>query len=181
MKYGDATMGQTEAVINRMGGFENWLRFAGGQGKIVFDTILAFLRTQLITSFVAVTTSEEYFSDAGVKSMGENFKAQFLGLEVGSTDEVELAVCRLERNSLDAPILTELGDKAEINVSQFKAFLAGNRGSSEWFVFYLRGKDGSLWAVGARWYGDLDGWLVEAFSVGDRSPWNAGSQVVSRN
>ena len=149
-KYSDLTVGQSEACINRMGGWDNFLRFIGGQGKVVFETILTLLRTVRIAAQPAVTTSEDYFKEAGVVVMWDNFKAQFLGLEVPATDEVELAVRKLEEGSLDAPILAELGEKAETSVSQFKAFLAENRKSQEWFIFYLRGKDGNLWAVHAR-------------------------------
>lgn len=180
-KYNDLTTGQSEACINRMGGWGNFLRFIGGQGKIVFDTILTLLRTVRIPAQPAVITSEEYFKEAGVVVMRDNFKTQFLGLEVPATNETELAVCKLEKTSLDAPILAELGDRAEISVNQFRAFLAENRESTEWFIFYLRGKDGSLWAVGAYWLAVSDGLSVDAYSVGNPNRWYAGNRVVSRN
>ena len=180
-KYNDLTTGQSEACINRMGGWDNFLRYIGGQGKVVFDTILTLIHTITIPAQSAVTTSKEYFEEAGVKLMGSNFEAQFYGLEVETTNEVELAVRKLEQDSLDAPILTELGDKSEISVSQFRTFLATNRESKEWFIFYLRGKDGNLWAVGARWYSARRGWDVRAYSVGYSYGWYAGCRVVSRN
>ncbi|MBI2086978.1 MAG: hypothetical protein HYT69_02300 [Candidatus Zambryskibacteria bacterium] len=127
-KYPDVTSGQTEACINRMGGWDNFLRFIGGQGKIVFETILTLLRTVKVAAEPAVTTSKEYFAEAGVKLTGSNFENQFYSLEVTATEEVELAVCKLEEASLDAPIMAELGDKAETSASQFRAFLAANRG-----------------------------------------------------
>jgi len=180
-KYSNVTAGQTEACINRMGGWENFLRFIGGQGRIVFETILTLIRTVVVFSKPAVTTSKEYFKEAGVRWMGKNFETQFLGLEVEATEEVELAVRKLEQASLDAPILAELGGKAELTVSQFQTFLAANRGSSEWFVFYLKGKDGNLWAVDALWSADDVGWSVNANSVGSPRRWDADRQVVSRN
>src|SRR3989344_3580276 len=180
-KYSDLTVGQSEACINRMGGWDNFLRFIGGQGKVVFETILTLLRTVRIAAQPAVTTSEDYFKEAGVVVMWDNFKAQFLGLEVPATDEVELAVRKLEEGPLDAPLLAELGEKAETSVSQFKAFLAENRKSQEWFIFYLRGKDGNLWAVYAYWYSDYGGWHVNADEVTNPDRWFAGHQVVSRN
>ena len=180
-KYSNVTAGQTEACINRMGGWENFLRFIGGQGRIVFETILTLIRTVVVFSKPAVTTSKEYFKEAGVRWMGKNFETQFLGLEVEATEEVELAVRKLEQASLDAPILVELGGKAELTVSQFQTFLAANRGSSEWFVFYLKGKDGNLWAVYAYWYSDYGGWHVNADEVTNPDRWFAGHQVVSRN
>ena len=180
-KYSDLTVGQSEACINRMGGWDNFLRFIGGQGRVVFETILTLLRTVRVAAQPAVVTSEDYFKEAGVAVMWDNFKAQFLGLEVPAIDEVELAVRKLEEGSLDAPILTELGEKAETSVSQFKAFLAVNCKSQEWFIFYLRGKDGKLWAVSAYWYADYGGWYVYANRVDYPGRWIAGNQVVSRN
>jgi len=178
-KYNDLTVGQSEACINRMGGWDNFLRFIGGQGKVVFETIFTFLRTVRIAAQPAVTTSKEYFEGAGVKWTGSNLESQFYGLEVLAVGESRLAVHILEQNSLDAPIMAELGNKAEISVSQFRAFLDGNRGSSEWFIFYLRGKDGNLWAVGAGWDGG-GGWSVGAHSVERPGRWGAGGRVLSQ-
>ena len=180
-KYNDLTVGQSEACINRMGGWDNFLRFIGGQGKVVFETILTLVRTVRIGAQSTVTTSKEYFAEAGVVITGSNFENQFYGFEVAATDEIDLAVRKLEKASLDAPILAELGDKAETSPSQFHAFLAANRESSEWFIFYLRGKDGNLWAVRARWRAGRGGWGVDASSVADPGGWGAGGQVLSRN
>lgn len=153
--------------------FKLWL-------KKVSTRLLVLLRTVPISAQSAVTTSEEYFEGAGVKFMGSNFRAQFLGLEVGATSSVELKVQELTVASKDIPILYELGDQAENSVSQFRAFLAENRNSSEWFIFYLRGKDGNLWAVGAFWHSVHRGWRVRANSVTRRFGWLVGGRVVSQ-
>ncbi|MCR4279580.1 MAG: hypothetical protein NUV78_02465 [Candidatus Zambryskibacteria bacterium] len=179
-KYNDLTTGQSEACINRMGGWDNFLRFIGGEGKIVFETILTLLRTVRITAQPTTITSKEYFAEAGVVSAGSNFETQFYGLEVAAVAAGELAVRKLTKDSLDAPILAELGDKAETSVSQFRAFLDANRGSSEWFIFYLRGNDGNLWAVSADWNAGDGGWRVGARSVAAPIWWDAGRQVLSQ-
>lgn len=150
-----------------------------GRAEIVVKSILTLLRTVRIAAQPAITTSEKYFKKAGVVWMGDNFKAQFLGLEVPAAEEAELAVHRLGEVSLDAPIRAELGNKTEISVSQFRAFLAGERGRSKWFVCYLRGKDGNPWAVFAYWYSSYREWDVDAYSVGDPDVWVAGCQVLS--
>ena len=152
-----------------------------GRAKVVVSSILTLLRTARIVAQPAVTTSKKYFEEAGVKLVGSNFEAQFYDLEVPATGEAELAVRKLEQNSLDAPILTELGEKAEISVSQFRAFLLANHGSSEVFIAYLRGNDGNLWAVRASWYAGYGGWSVFANSVARPFRWFAGHQVLSRN
>jgi|SRR3989344_2009881 len=182
-KYNDMTVGQSEACINRMGGWDNFLRFIGGQGKIVFDTILTSLRTVRIAALPAGTISKKYFEEAGVRFMGSNFENQFYGLEVPSVEETELAVRKLKRDSLDVAILAELGDKADISMSQFRAFLAANYESREYFIFYIR-KDGNFWAMHARWHFGHRGWHVGTDSVESpefpcRCP--AGRWVVSRD
>ena len=161
--------------------FAHILPVLRGWAKVVVDSILTFLRAVRIAAQPAAKTSKEYFSEAGVRWMGDNFKAQFMGLEVAAVGKAELAVRKLEQDSLDAPILAELGDKAEISVSQFRAFLAENRESPEWFIFYLRGKDGNLWAVRAHWSAAYGGWFVDAASVECPARWYAGSQILSRN
>ena len=150
------------------------------RAEVVIKSILILLRTVRIVAQPAVTTSEEYFKEAGVVWMGDSYKAQFLGLEVGATEESELAVRKLEEVSPDTPILAELGDKAEISVSQFRAFLAENRESREWFVFYLKGRDGELWAVYSFWDVGDGGWSVLASSVACPNGWDAGDRVVSQ-
>lgn len=161
--------------------FASILPVLRGRAKVVVNSILTFLRTVKAAGHVATTTSEEYFAEAGVKLTGSNFENQFYGLEVAATSEAELAVRKLKEDSHDAPIMAELGDKAEISVAHFADFLASHRGSKEWFIFYLRGKDGNPWAVDAGWFAAFDGWYVDARSVKSLDGWSAGHQVVSRN
>jgi hypothetical protein len=181
-KYPDVTAGQTEACINRVGGWNNFLRFIGGSGRIVFETILTVVREVALGVQSAVTTSAEYFKDAGVVWTNNNFDNQFVGLKVPAAPSTDFIVRKLEQNSLDAPIIAELGGEknAEISVSHFKDFLQKNRKSTEWFIFYLNGKDRNLWAVDVYWLSDDGGWNVNANSVSDPSEWYAGSRVVSR-
>jgi len=154
--------------------FKLWL-------KKVEKKLLTHICTLHIPAQPASTTSKEYFEEAGVRYFWSNFESQFFGLEVEATGPIELAISKLNKDSFDGPVLTELGDMAEISVSQFREFLATNRKSPEWFIFYLRGRDGNLWAVIADWYSDNDGWDVRAGSVEDPSRWRAGDHVVSRN
>ena len=208
MKYGSATMGQVEAVINRMGGFDNWLRFAGGQGKVVFEALLAFVHTITIGAQSAATTSKEYFREAGIdmRLVNHNFAEHFVGIEVPATEAVELRVSKLKEPALDnAQIIAELSGKAEISVSQFKAFLSMHRSSDENFrqeseldfLFYvsLRQDRISTYSVRASWHWNqrpeprwpdervkLTGnWRIDAeYVLSLRSGCRAGVQVVSR-
>ena len=167
--------------INDPKGLQKFLSGLVPAVEEAIKSILTLLRTVKMLAHDALITSKEYFEGAGVKSMGGNFQTQFLGLELSAVGETELAVHKLEENSLDAPIMAERGDKTETSVSQFRTFLHSNRNSSEYFIFYLRGKDGNLWAVYAHWYSDLGGWHVRANSVADPYRWDAGDQVVCRN
>gem|GEM_PF-1623539 len=182
-KYPDVTAGQTEACINRMGGWHNFLRFIGGQGKIVFDPnpLLTLLRTVEIPAQPKLTTSGDYFEEAGMKWMGDNFQAQFFGLEVSATEPSNIKVSKLEKDSLDVEILANLGDEAEISIQEFKTFLATNRESSGVFIFYLRGNDGNLWAVRAGWSVISQSWSVGASPATDTGRWDADHRLVSRN
>ena len=112
--------------------------------------------------------------------MGSNFKTQFLDVEILPIQERKLAVRKLEKNSLDSPILNKLGSKAKISISQFHAFLKDNRESKEWFIFYLEGKNGKLWAVSAYWDFFGVGWCVGADPVSNTDGWYTGCQVVSQ-
>lgn len=150
------------------------------RAEVVVKSILTLMRTVRIAAQPALTASEEYFKEAGVVWTGSNFQAQFLGLEVPATEEAELDVRKLEEDSFNEPILEVLGDKAEISPSQLRAFLAANRESPEWFVFYLHGKDGNLWAVRALWGGAEGGWRVGADSVDGPRRRDVGDRVVSR-
>lgn len=176
--------GATNADLKALckdGMFDAILPVLRGRAKVVVNSILTFLRAVQISAQAATTTSKEYFEEARVAWISDNFQNQFLGLEVAESPEADLVVSRLEEDTLDVPILAELGDKAEISPSQFRAFLAANRGSTEYFIFYLRGKNGELWAVRARWHAGYGGWRVSAHSVSRPDGWYTGSLVLSRN
>jgi len=138
-----------------------------------------FLRTVRIAAQPAVTISKQYFKGAGVVWANNIFQAEFYSLEVPTTEEIEIAVHRLKKSLFDAPILAELGDKAKISVSQFRTFLAANRESLEWFIFYLSGRNGKR-AVYAYWSVNCGGWRVGARSVTRPDEWRQGYRVVSQ-
>lgn len=141
--------------------------------------IKTLLHTWTSPAQPTITTSESYFEGAGVVLMRDSFKAQFIDLEVLASQARGLSVDKLVENSPDALILLQLGDKAEIPVSQFNDFLSKHRESTERFVFYLRGKDGNLRSVSASWSARRLGWVVYATPVELDSPWDAGIRIVS--
>ncbi len=150
------------------------------QAEVVMRKILTFVHKVRIDAQPSVTTSRSYFKEAGVSWMSPSFRAQFLGLEILSTEEVELSVHKLEVKSVHSSIIEELGgkEKAEISVSQFKAFLADNRESSGWFIAYLRDGDGKLWAVNAYRSVFAYGWSIEACLVDGPHKWDPHNRYV---
>ena len=120
--------------------------------------------------------------------IGDNFKANFLGLSEGACESADLKTHKLLQSSLDAPIITELADKCEITLGQFFALLSkqgkGESGpllTNGWAnIAYIRDDEGNLWAVYAHWSAGRSGWNVEASSVEYPSGWDDGYQVMSR-
>jgi len=141
--------------------------------------LLTFIRNFSVSAHPPVTTSQKFWEDCGVKWMSKDFKTQFVGLVVEAVDAGVLSISKLEKNSLDTPILSEFGVNAETTVLNFAELLNQNRGSDEFFIGYLRGHDGNPWAVSASWYTGDDVWYAHAFSVTHPIEWSAGGQVVS--
>lgn len=159
------------------------LPFLRGHAEIVVKSPLSFIRTFTAEALPQVTTTKSYFLEAGVVWMGGNFISQFIDLEVLATDARELSVDKIEESSFDVTILSQLGKKAGITVSQFRDFLSMHQETAGWFVFYLTGNNGNLWVVDAHWLPEYLGWLVNAYSIERRDErrdsWGAGYQVVS--
>ena len=85
----------------------------------------------------------------GVIWMNATFKFKFMNMYVRSVQTNTLVVSKLKNTSVDnSLILAELGDKAEIVITQFLEFLYQNQ-SNEVFVAYCRGFDHKISAVHA--------------------------------
>jgi hypothetical protein len=142
--------------------------------------VLSFVRHFSVSAQPAVTTSIKFWEDCGVKWMQEAFQDNFLNLEVDPVNAVQLSVSKLERGSLDAQILKELDEKAEISVSHYREFLNQNRGTREVLITYLKGIDKNLWAVSAHWEIGQGGFSVAAHFVTDTEGCYAGNMILSR-
>ncbi|MBI4067919.1 hypothetical protein HY413_00740 [Candidatus Kaiserbacteria bacterium] len=125
-----------------------------------------------------VNTSED--AHVRISYLGDNFKKTMLSKTERDVNETELRLSKLKQASLDAPIITELGDRAEISLVAFYETLAHKQVARDytWVIGYIRDVSGVLWAVGAYWYGD--GWRVSAGSVWGPDRWYAGGGFVSR-
>jgi len=188
-KYADVTAGQTEACINRMGGWDNFLRFIGGSGKLVFDSIL-----ELITSEIKVSAREKFVvadhfkkGNAGIYFLSDNFKARFGGL-VENASATILSSRKLTQSSVDEPIRAELGKNHETFLSWLFEKLEQQADGREGDllvngyanIWYVLDASGVVRAVLAYWSAGR-GWDVDANGVSNPRAWGDGDRVFSRN
>ncbi len=105
------------------------------------------------------------------------------------SDEVSLRYHTLNRNSVDGPIIEQLGGeaKAETTIAEIAALMTkqGNHENDALLtngyanIFYVRDVSGVLRAVSVLWNGGS--WYVNTFSVEDPYGWCAGNRVFSRD
>jgi len=178
-------------------------KLLGGNGEQWFAALKRFLRKEnpwpkllkRLTTF-KVPGAEQFVvadhfrvgNDKGVKIawIGANFNSCFGKKIEKVVQAAELTVQGLGEASLDAPILAELGERAETSLAHLWALLLqqpkGEAGTllTNGFanIFYVRDDEGTLWTVSAHWSGG--GWDVSADSVERPNEWDAGRQVISR-
>ncbi|MFA6278757.1 MAG: hypothetical protein WCS97_01940 [Candidatus Paceibacterota bacterium] len=190
------TAGQLNAIVKKLGGEEMALRFLRDELTVsepIAKKLLNFVTTtnvSEVTSFIVKDKFREGKTTDGVKIawLGSNFKENFLGKTERGIASATLRIQKLTKDSLDAPILTELGDTAETTLAQLWELMklqgSGQEGKllvNGWAnIVYIRDKNENLWAVYARWSSGSDGWVVGAYSVESPGRWGADFQVVSR-
>lgn len=179
-----------DAIINRP---KAEVELKSQAKTIILSEIIATVNIPATTEkFIAkdnfkVDTSRK--ATVKISYLGDYFKAWFLGKVEEPFLGGILYGRKLEKNSVDGPILSELGgaDIAEITLTELYAAMAaqpnGKSGSlltNGWAnVFYIKDVNGTLRTVRVRW---LDGgWYVSAASVEIPSECNAGRQVFFRN
>jgi hypothetical protein len=183
------TAGQLNALVKIVGP-DNVPGILDGTLKFVVKQPDLLKRITTIT-FPAVQrfVAKDCLKSANVGWTGDNFDKLFLDKVEENVPEAKLAVSRLERASLDAPILTELGDKAETSLAyMFDLLKKQTKGEDGTLltngyanIAYICDKNGKLWSVRARWCSDYGCWDVEAYSVVSPYRWRAGRQVLSRD
>lgn len=125
-------------------------------------------------------------SEVQIYWLGTSFKKHFGRKVERACEAVEIRVHTLKAPSLDAPIITELGEKREISLGQFFALLKkqgkGQKGAlltnGYANIAYVRDDEGVLRAVRAYWDAGY-GWHVEAYALGHPGRWDS-AQVLSR-
>lgn len=146
-------------------------------------TRVATVQVEAVERFVFSKHKEA----ANIGYMGHNFKNHFGDLMEENVPAATIAVSRLEKDSVDRPILNQLGDKAEIKLAHFVTLLKRQSQGEEddvlltdgsWNVAYIRDARGEPWAVYALWLSRY--WQVDARLVGGGpGPWRAGRQILS--
>ena len=148
---------------------------------------------RLVHADVSVDATQRFVANdrLGAANIGwtnDAFKRLFLNKVEANVPAAKLSVHCLEEDSLDSPILAELGDKAEIFLAYFFQLLekqskgqAGRLLTNGYAnIAYIRDAEGILWAVDASWDVGDRYWSVDASSVGSPGGWFRGYQVISQ-
>jgi len=153
--------------------------------------LLSCFATQTVDGALRFVCDEATLKAANVGCMGENFKRIFLNKVEENIPDANLVASQLKKASLDAPILTDLGEKAETSLvymfdlikeqaNSYPSILLTNSSAN---VFYIRDNDRNLWAVsvaGSQGPGVLF-WRIEASSLGNQQRWPAHCRFFSRD
>src|SRR3989339_40601 len=191
-KYDGWTYGETEALLNIIGGADVARKVLRGESKL---TVVEIVPQPLLTLAGTVKVQpvnklgvNEFFnennSSVRISYVGDNFKEWFYGKEEEqpNANETVLRYHTLNRRSVDGPIIKELGgeDKVKVTLSHVAALMLeqsnGERGAlltnSYADIFYVHDV-----AVIVSW--DGIGWSVDADSVEGPDEWRADSRVFS--
>ena len=170
------------------------------RAKTAAQAVVSVL-SSIIATFTVSATTEKFIAkdkfkvDTGKKAkvkisyLGDNFKEWFLGKIEDPFSGSTVYGRKLEKNSVDGPILAELGgnEAAETTLTEVYAAMEaqpngedGNLLNNGWAnIFYIKDVNGALRAVHVDWVDG--GWDVLANSVEDPAEWNADDRVFSRN
>jgi len=197
----DYTVGQLNAMVKKL------IEQVGKkgpdlllQGKLKIEAVKESILNWLDITTTSATTEKFVAKDKFIKDSKEikfygfygSFEEDFLvgnGKTEEPLSEQELRYGNLTKNSVDSPIIEELGGeaKAETTLTELHNLLRkqGNGEEGDLLtsgysnIFYTRNTNGVLRAVNVYWGGG--GWNVIAYSVEDPYGWDAGDRVFSRN
>jgi hypothetical protein len=181
------------AKVNR----EDFRRILGLKPLIpVPESLIEFIENvEVLATTEKFIAKEKFIKDVSRKAkvkisyIGDNFVNNFLGKTEKPFNGSKLRCGKLRKNSVDNPIITELGGEQEVETTLAEMFSLmekqtnGEEGilltSGYANIFYICDSAGVLWAVGCGW--GCDGWGLGARSIGRPHYWRAGSRVFSRN
>lgn len=200
MKYNELTLGQIEAIVNKLGGIEGAKAFLQGTVEIVVKPIIKPIIHWFGTTETSATTENfaaknKFRKDSKeVKfyEIWEYFAKRFLAGN-GKIEEPlngqELRYGNLTKSSVDGPIIEELGGeaKAETTLTELWDLLKKQANGEEGDlmtgdcsnIFYIRDITGALISVRLDWGGG--GWEVYADRIDAPESWPAGTRIFSRH
>lgn len=120
-------------------------------------------------------TSDLFTLKNGYSYVGSTFKEKILPLPYNKPRKEVLQERVLGERMTDTRIIEKFQPE-RVSPSEVHEYLKSAHKSS-WYIFYIKGTDNLLWAVGAIWF-DL-GWHVGADSVSSPYEWGADYHVVS--
>lgn len=185
IKNSELTLGQIEAVVNKLGGMDGVRRLLAGTVEIVIKSILELVKPDIKVSardrFVVADNFKK--GNAGIYYLGDNFKKWFGDKVETNVPTATLSSRILTQSSVDDPIKAELGENHETLLSwlfeKIEAQADGREGellvNGYANIFYIDGRVVRVfWDAGYGWY-------VFARGVTDPDSWYAGFRVFSRN
>ncbi|MFA6081855.1 MAG: hypothetical protein WC773_00355 [Patescibacteria group bacterium] len=133
----------------------------------------------VVTEFDAETELVE--GKHGISWASEEFKKFIAGKIETNVPAARLRVSKLLRQSVDGPIIAELGGEA--TVETFLAWLSQLLGKLPHgrYLFYVKDAQGRLWVVHCLWYSSYSGWCLNVDSVAKLFQWTVGNQFLSRD
>jgi len=154
---------------------------------------IGFFQLPAIKKFVTAEKFREGKTTDGVRIAFINYKfrTHFLPIVEENVYAMRMRNQKLCRNSLDTPIVTEIGgeEKAQTHLAQIwellkrqgtgKPLECGLLVNGNANIFYVRDINGVLCAVSANWSDFIDCWSVETLPVSISREWCADSQVIS--
>jgi len=183
------TAGQLNALVKIVGP-NNVPGILDGTLELVIKQPDLLKRITAITApGVARFVAKNCLKVANVGEMNDKFKELFCNKVEENVFEAKLVVSRLERASLDALILTELGDKVETSLAHMFDLLKKQANGEDGILltsgyangFYICGTDGNIWAVRCIWISGNRYWRVGAYSVESPRMGISNRQVFSRD
>ncbi|TSC62956.1 MAG: Uncharacterized protein G01um101448_61 [Parcubacteria group bacterium Gr01-1014_48] len=198
MRQGHVTLSHFEWFVGLSKDARDRFMTVGG-GQLAMNSILEFISTVIVPATTCTFVAREEFvrdtsenAEVSIRYLGDNFTEWFLkgnGKIENAMAEQVLRYAKLQKPSVDGPIIAELGGEATAEMSLTTMFsLMREQGHGQPGVllnngyiniFYIRDTGGVLRTVIAHW---LDGgWLVHAGSVEHPLRWRGSGQVFSRN
>ena len=166
-----------------------------GEFEIKLPSLIRWLGTTTTSATTEKFVAKEKFrtdsKEVKFYGFGDNFTNWFLSGDSkieDSLDEQSFRYGNLIKNSVDGPILEELGDEAKVKTALSGVFeLLKRQANGEEGdlltngyanIFYIKNTSGVLCIVRMYWCGV--GWRVNVNSVEDPGDWHAGDRVFSR-